>query len=57
MSEHEVHDAVETFLSEADDAYGEYEQGYTDADATLRRLETAIEGLRATADADEGGSE
>ncbi|AAV48169.1 hypothetical protein BDK61_3236 [Haloarcula quadrata] len=46
MSDHEMHDAVEAFLNEADDAYGEYEQGYTDADATLRRLETAIEELR-----------
>ena len=49
MSEREMHDAVETFLNEADDAYGEYEQGYTDADATLRRLETAIEELRTAA--------
>ena len=46
MSDHEMHDAVEAFLNEADDAYGEYEQGYTDADATLRRLETAIDELR-----------
>jgi hypothetical protein len=50
MSDHDVHDAVEAFLSEADDAYGEYDQGYTDADATLRRLETAIEELRAATD-------
>ena len=46
MSDHEMHDAVEAFLNEADNAYDEYEQGYTDADATLRRLETAIEELR-----------
>ncbi|MDQ2071376.1 hypothetical protein ACODNH_13950 [Haloarcula sp. NS06] len=46
MSDNEIRDAVEAFLNEADDAYGEYEQGYTDADATLRRLETAIEELR-----------
>jgi len=50
MSDHDVHDAVEEFLSEADDAYGEYEQGYTDADATLRRLETAIDDLRTAAE-------
>ncbi|WP_199722454.1 hypothetical protein [Haloarcula sp. Atlit-47R] len=50
MSDHDIHDAVEAFLNEADDAYGEYEQGYTDADATLRRLETAIEELRAAAE-------
>ncbi|EMA22136.1 hypothetical protein [Haloarcula argentinensis] len=49
MSDHEMHDAIEAFLNEADDAYGEYEQGYTDADATLRRLETAIEELRTAA--------
>jgi len=38
--------AVETFLSEADSAYEEYDRGYTDADATLRRLESAVEQLR-----------
>jgi hypothetical protein len=38
--------AVEAFLSEADSAYEEYDRGYTDADATLRRLESAIERLR-----------
>lgn len=47
MSDQDVAAAVESFLSEADDAYGEYERGYSDADATLRRLETAIEELRA----------
>jgi hypothetical protein len=39
--------AVEQFLAEADSAYEEYENGYSDADATLRRLEAAIEELRA----------
>ncbi|WP_167768400.1 hypothetical protein [Haloarcula amylovorans] len=43
-------DAVETFLSEADTAYEEYERGYTDADAVVRRLEPAIEQLRNAAD-------
>ena len=38
--------AVEAFLSKADSAYEEYDRGYTDADATLRRLESAIELLR-----------
>lgn len=38
--------AVETFLSEADSAYEEYDRGYTDADATLRRLESALDQLR-----------
>ena len=39
-------DAVEAFLERADTAYEEYEQGYADADATLRRLEKHIEELR-----------
>lgn len=43
-------DTVETFLSEADAAYEEYDRGYTDADATLRRLESAIEALRESAE-------
>ena len=30
----------------ADAAYEEYEQGYADADATLRRLESHVEELR-----------
>ncbi|WP_262176586.1 hypothetical protein [Haloarcula laminariae] len=38
--------AVDAFLSEADSAYEEYDRGYTDADATLRRLEGAVEQLR-----------
>ncbi|WP_276271522.1 hypothetical protein [Haloarcula litorea] len=38
--------AVEAFLDEADAAYSEYENGYTDADAVLRRLEPEIERLR-----------
>ena len=39
-------DPVERFLKRADDAYSEYENGYADADATLRRLERHIEELR-----------
>ena len=47
MSDSEdLESAVESFLSEADSAFEEYDRGYTDADATLRRLEGAIEGLR-----------
>ena len=44
-------DAVEEFLRKADAAYEEYEQGYADADATLRRLEGPIEDLREAAEA------
>jgi hypothetical protein len=44
-------DAVETFLEDADIAYAEYEQGYADADATLRRLERHIEELRENVEA------
>lgn len=50
MENDDVSEAVATFLSEADSAYEEYDRGYTDADATLRRLETAVEQLRAAAD-------
>ncbi|MEF8807136.1 hypothetical protein [Natronomonas sp.] len=41
-------EAVEEFLENADTAYGEYDQGYADADATLRRLKQHIEDLRET---------
>jgi hypothetical protein len=41
-------DAVEAFLEKADTAYSEYDQGYADADATLRRLKRHIEDLRET---------
>ena len=39
-------EAIEEFLRKADTAYKEYEQGYADADATLRRLESHVEELR-----------
>ncbi|MFB6309372.1 MAG: hypothetical protein ABEH35_08590 [Haloarculaceae archaeon] len=42
----DLESAVEEFLRAADDCYEEYERGYTDADATLRRLEPRIEELR-----------
>ncbi|WP_167879956.1 hypothetical protein [Halorhabdus rudnickae] len=38
--------AVEQFLNQSDAAFEEYEQGYADADATLRVLESHIEDLR-----------
>jgi predicted transcriptional regulator len=40
-------EAVADFLDRADSCYAEYEQGYTDADATLRKLDGHIEELRA----------
>jgi archaellum component FlaC len=44
----EIDEAVEEFLENADTAYDEYDQGYADADATLRRLKRHIEDLRET---------
>jgi hypothetical protein len=46
----EVADAVREFLAAADDCYAEYEQGYSDADATLRKLEQHIGELREAVD-------
>ena len=42
----ELDDAVEEFLERADTAYEEYDHGYADADATLRRLERHLKRLR-----------
>ena len=39
-------EAIERFLRKADSTYEEYEQGYADADATLRRLAGHIDDLR-----------
>lgn len=39
-------EAVKRFLRKVDSTYEEYEQGYADADATLRRLEGHIGDLR-----------
>ena len=46
MTDADADDAIDRFLQKADDAYGEYEAGYADADATLRRLERHIKELR-----------
>ncbi|MFB6280586.1 MAG: hypothetical protein ABEH40_01020 [Haloferacaceae archaeon] len=42
--------AVERFLDGAATVYGEYEQGYMDADAALTALERHVEELRRAAD-------
>lgn len=42
--------SVREFLRSADDCYSEYENGYVDADATLRRLEGHVDDLREAVD-------
>jgi hypothetical protein len=42
----DLDDAVAEFLEEADAVYGEYDQGYMDADAALSLLSSRIEELR-----------
>ncbi|WP_195837631.1 MULTISPECIES: hypothetical protein [unclassified Halorhabdus] len=42
----DVDTAVETFLEQSETALDQYEQGYSDADATIRVLESHIETLR-----------
>jgi glutaredoxin 2 len=51
MADIDTDEAVKRFLRKADDVYEEYEQGYADADATLRRLERHLEDLRDAAEA------
>ncbi|MBO4246632.1 MULTISPECIES: hypothetical protein [Halomicrobium] len=46
----DLEDAVDEFLAAADDCYADYDRGYDDADAALRRLEAHIDDLRAAAD-------
>ena len=45
-------EALATFFSAAEDALDEYERGYTDADATLRRLERAISDLQSATESE-----
>jgi len=45
-SDTETDAAVQQFLSDADSAFAEYDDGYADADATLRVLRGHIDGLR-----------
>jgi hypothetical protein len=42
--------AVEEFLDDAETVYGEYDQGYLDADAALRRLRTHLDDLEEAAE-------
>lgn len=44
----ETETAVAAFLDEAETIFGEYDQGYMDADAALRRLRTEIDDLEDT---------
>lgn len=46
----ELQRAIEQFLDDADDALSEYDQGYADADATLRRLRQDLADLREAAE-------
>lgn len=45
----ELDDAIDDFLQNADSVYGEYEQGYVDADAALSMLRSHVETLREAA--------
>jgi len=42
----DLEDAVDTFLDDAGTVYGEYEQGYMNADVALDLLEDHIDELR-----------
>lgn len=42
----DLEQTVEEFLERVDAAYEEYEQGYTDADATLRVVKGHVDHLR-----------
>jgi hypothetical protein len=46
----DLESAVAEFLREAETVYDEYDQGYIDADAALRRLRPEIEELESTLD-------
>ena len=43
-----IDDAVETFLDEAEKVFGEYDDGYMDADAALELLGDHVSELRDT---------
>lgn len=42
----DAEEAIEKFLQKAENVYGEYDQGYVDADASLRQLRQHVETLR-----------
>lgn len=48
--EDDLEAAVRRFLRDAEAAYDEYEQGYVDADATLRVLRSHLDHLRSELD-------
>ncbi|MFB6171882.1 MAG: hypothetical protein ABEJ23_05060 [Haloarculaceae archaeon] len=50
MTDDDLEPAVRAFLQGAERAYGEYDQGYADADATLRVLRARIDDLAAALD-------
>lgn len=52
MSNDDLEGAIQEFLRKTDDAYREYEQGYANADATLRKLQDYVETLGETVDTD-----
>ena len=39
-------EAIDEFLSDADEILEEYDEGYLDADAAISRIEVAVETLR-----------
>ena len=43
-------EAVEEFLRNAESVYSEYDQGYVDADASLRQLRRHVDELREATD-------
>lgn len=47
MSDDDLERAVAEFIENAERAYDEYEQGYADADATLRLLRSHLDRLEA----------
>lgn len=53
MGDEDLEARITEFLDKADAAYREYEQGYANADATLRKLQSYIETLQETIDSNE----